>query len=161
MTRLIISILAFVFISSTSFAACYTPAQYRAEQALRFHTNLMVIGLYCKRVMNQDTYATYQTFTSRNQNVIRNEENQMISYFKQVKSPSAERALHSWRTDIANKTSLQASKSIVTFCRQYAGNYNTAKTMIPADFQRWINQINTQQRVQSSQPLCAAAQNSK
>ncbi len=161
MTRLIIAILALLTISSTSFAACYTPAQYRAEQALRFHTNLMVIGLYCKRVLQQDTYATYQTFTSRNQNVIRSNENELVTYFKQAKAVSPEKSLHSMRTDLANKTSLLASKSIVSFCKQYSGNYNAAKTMVPADFQRWINQINLNQQVQTTQPVCAAAQISK
>lgn len=161
MKYLIFFVTLFSLITTGSFAACYTPAQYKAEQALRFHTDLMVVGLYCKRVMKQNTYATYQAFTSRNQNVIRSEENQLISYFKQTKTPAPERALHKLRTDLANKTSLQASKSIVAFCRQYMVPYAKAKTMVPADFQRWIQQVNLKSGATTTRPVCAAAQRSK
>lgn len=161
MKRLVLLITLFCLATQGVSAACYTPAQYKAEQAVRFHTDLMVVGLYCQRVMKQNTYATYQAFTSRNQNVIRSEENQLISYFKQTKAPAPEKALHKLRTDLANRTSLQASKSIVAFCTQYADSYKRAKTMVPADFQRWIQQVNVKQAGKTTQPICAAAQRSK
>ena len=150
-----------VFSSNAFAAGCYTPQQYRAEQALRFHTNLMVFGLYCKPILKQDTYGAYQQFTARNQNVVRGQENQLISYYKESKTPSPEKALHSLRTDLANKTSLQASKSIISFCRQYANAYTAAKAMKPADFQRWIEEINVKAAAPTNRMLCAAPQRAK
>lgn len=158
----IIAITALLFFSHSVFAAdCYTPEQYRAEQALRFHTNLMVFGLYCKPVLRQDTYAAYQQFTNRNQNVVRNQENRLISYYQETKAASPERALHSFRTNLANDTSLQASKSIVTFCRNYTTAYNRAKAMKPVEFQHWIEQISLKYPRASSRKLCGAAQQGK
>jgi hypothetical protein len=160
MKNFILLITIFCFITSQSFAAsCYTPAQYRAEQTIRFHTTLMVYGLYCKAVMKQDTYATYQSFSARNQNVIRKQENTLISYYKQNKK--SETALHSLRTDLANKTSLQASQSIISFCQQNMADYTSAKTMKPSDFERWIDQINLKSGKTSTHPLCSAAKSGK
>lgn len=139
-------------------AGCYTPEEYRAEQAVRFHTNLMVVGLYCKAVLQQNTYATYQDFTRRNQNVIQKQENLLIAYFRQNRMPSPEKALHSMRTDLANKTSLQAGQSIVSFCKAFAPAYARSKGMIPADFQRWIEQVAVNGTQPSLRPACAAAQ---
>lgn len=158
MKRFIFLVCVFCFIASQSFAAsCYTSDQYRAEQAVRYHTNLMVYGLYCKAVMRQDTYNTYQNFTSRNQNVIRKEENTLISYYKQAKTASPERSFHSLRTNLANKTSLQASTSIISFCKQYAGDYNRSKVMKPSDFERFIDQMDIKQPKTTTHSLCTAA----
>ena len=159
MNRLVIAVLTFCLVSHSVFAAnCYTPEQYRAEQALRFHTNMMVFGLYCKPVLKQDTYGAYQQFTNRNQNVVRGQENQLISYYRQIKAASPEKALHKLRTDLANNTSLQASQSIVTFCRQYTAAFAKAKAMKPVEFQRWIDQINMTAKRPTSKKLCAASQ---
>lgn len=150
---------AFTLMTHSVLAAnCYTPDQYRAEQALRFHTNLMVFGLYCKPILRQDTYAAYQQFTTRNQNVVRGQENRLISYYKQARTASPEKALHSLRTDLANKTSLQASKSIVSFCTQYTAAYYKAKAMKPVDFQHWIEQVTLNTPRPTSRQVCAATQ---
>jgi hypothetical protein len=162
MKRFIAILAILCFTTSQSFAAnCYTPTQYRAEQAIRFHTNMMVYGLYCKAVMRQDTYGPYQSFTARNQNVIRKEENTLISYYRQANANAPENALHSLRTNLANKTSLQASESIVSFCRQYATDYQREKSMKPSDFERWIDQINVRQSKTTTHVVCSATQNGK
>lgn len=139
-------------------ANCYTPEQFRAEQVVRFHTQLMVMGLYCQGVMKQNTYAAYQDFTRRNQNIIKQEEDRLIGYFRNRGYKRADRELHTMRTDMANKISLQAGQSPVAFCRQFAPSYERAKSMIPADFKRWIEQVNVTRASASTVPLCAAAQ---
>ena len=45
--------------------ACYTQAQYRAEQAVRYQTQLMVAGMLCQSA-NPQSYTKYQAFTQRN-----------------------------------------------------------------------------------------------
>ena len=148
-------LLIFLLVSVHAFAGCYTQEQYRAEQAVRFHTSLMVVGLYCKGILKQDTYATYQDFTRRNQNIIQKQENLLIGYFRQTKQAAPEKRLHTMRTDLANQISLQAGQATVVYCAKWAPLYYRAKTMIPRDFQRWIEQTPTTQP--SVQPLCVAA----
>ncbi len=160
MKRIFVSLLILVMmtmpVAAAAAARCYTPEQYRAEQAVRFHTNLMIMGLYCKEVMKQDTYATYRDFTRRNQNIIKSEENRLISYFRTLGNKSAERQFHTMRTDMANHMSIQAGQGRGRFCQQYASYYERAKTMIPADFKRWIEQINLSSPAVSSVPLCTS-----
>ena len=162
MKRLAIAALLSVIASQASAApaACYTEQQYRAEQAIRYHTRLMIIGMRCQRVLAQPTaYSDYNAFTKRNQTVIHSQENQLIAYFKAHKVKQPEMALHSLRTDMANSMSMQANgPAVVSFCKNYAGTLQQAKTMKPADFQKWITQISLQTPETSSKPLCAAAQ---
>src|SRR5690606_24307797 len=106
MKKLIACALVFSLAATTGFAACYTPEQYRAEQAIRFHTQLMVVGMLCTKPYGQDAYGAYQEFTKRHQNIIKAEENRLIAWFRANKKPSAERALHSFRTELANDTSM-------------------------------------------------------
>ena len=145
--------------SSPVFAAtCYTPQQFRAEQAVRFHTRLMVLGLYCQKALKHNTYASYQAFTQRNQRVIREQENRMIAFYRQAKIRNPERHLHSFRTNLANEISMQAGRSPDTFCKRYAQAYQAAKGMVPQDFKAWIDQINLKQMVATSRPACVAMQ---
>jgi hypothetical protein len=158
MKRFIFLIILLCFVTTQSFAvACYTSSQYRAEQAIRYHTRMMVFGLYCKAVMRQDTYGPYESFTSRNQNVIRKEENLLISYYRQNGNAAPETTFHSLRTNLANKTSLQASQSIISFCQQNFADYSHEKSMKPSDFERWIDQINVKSAKTSTHALCSAA----
>ncbi len=142
-------------------AACYTPDQFRAEQAIRFHTRLMVVGMLCQGAYKQNAYAQYQGFTKRNQNIIREQENKLIGYFKQIKKPNPERALHSFRTDLANATSQKAGLSGGQFCKEYEKDYLSAKNMQPAQFKSWIIALNPQKPQETSIPVCAAQKSTK
>ena len=135
-------------------ASCYTPDQYRAEQAIRFHTRLMVVGMLCQGMLGRSAYADYQHFTTRNQNVIHEQENRLIHYFKQVRKPNPERALHSFRTDLANVIARQASASAIRFCQTYAGQWRQAKTMQPQDFKGWIAAVTWSKPAETTNPVC-------
>lgn len=155
MKRFILFFALFYTVASHSLAACYTPEQYRAEQALRYHTKLMVIGLYCEKILHQDTYAAYQEFTKRNEKIINAQENRLVSYFKTAKVASAEKSLHSLRTDLANKTSIQASASLYPFCMKYSASLQKARSMEPDQFRKWINSISTEKSFTTTHPVCA------
>lgn len=158
--RLLSLVLALWMTTSPVWAAsCYNDQQFRAEQAIRYHTRLMIIGMRCQRVLSPTAYSDYQAFSTRNQNVIRAQENQLVSYFRARKVANAERSFHTFRTNLANDMSMQANgPAVVQFCRNYAGVLQQAKAMKPADFQKWITKIDTKQTGASTQPLCAAAQ---
>lgn len=161
MMRFVAFVLAFSLWSSQIFAAaCYTPAQYRAEQAIRYHTRLMIIGMRCQRVLAAPSaYADYNAFTKRNQAVIREQENQLIAHFKARQFRAPEKQLHTLRTDLANAMSMQANgPAVVQFCRTYAGTLQQAKTMKAQDFRKWITQVDLKVQTVSTQPLCTAAQ---
>lgn len=163
MNRPSILVLIFCLLASSALAApCYTAEQYRAEQAIRFHTKLMVLGLYCERALGPNTYAAYQKFTGRNGDIIRGQENILISYFKKTKAPNAEKALHSLRTNLANTTSLLASKSILSFCRTNKDDYQKARNMQPPEFRRRIDKVNVKSLYNTSTvPVCIAARQGK
>lgn len=159
--RIIALACLFVMLVQAASAACYTPAQFRAEQAVRYHTRLMVLGMLCQGAYKQNAYADYQAFTKRNQNIIREQENILIGYYKQIKKPAPERALHSFRTDLANKTSTQASMSGGQYCRQYEKEWLAAKNMQPAQFKAWIVTLDPQKPQETSTPGCAVQKNVK
>lgn len=159
--RIIAFAVLFVLLAQTASAGCYTPSQFRAEQAVRYHTRLMVLGMLCQGAYKQNSYADYQSFTKRNQNIVREQENILIGYFKQIKKPVPERALHSFRTDLANKTSTQASMSLSRFCAQYEKDWRAAKTMQPAQFKAWIVALDAQKPQETSTPVCATQKNVK
>jgi len=154
------TVLVFILLTQAAFADnCYTADQYRAEQAIRFHTNMMVVGLYCKAALQENTYAVYQNFTHRNQNVIQKQESVLISYFK--KQGGAEKNFHTFRTDLANRASLQAGQGTMVFCHSLEQDYMRSKDMIPRDFQRWIEQVSLTEPQPSTQSLCGAARKRK
>ncbi len=158
MRRLIVALVLFSVISVNAQAACYTPEQFRAEQAIRYHTRLMVLGMLCKGVLKQNTYADYQSFTKRNQSVINEQENRLVGYFKQTRQPNPERALHSLRTDLANRISVQATRSVVAFCQYYTKEWRQSKSMTPLSFKQWIASLNWQKTTETSRPVCGATQ---
>ncbi len=156
MKRFICSLLILLFVTQAAqAAACYTPDQYRAEQAIRYHTRLMVVGMLCQRILDRNTYTDYQHFTTRNQNVIHNQENMIIRYFKQNRRPNPERALHSFRTDLANAVAQQAAASVGRFCQTYAAQWRESKAMQPNDFKAWIATISWKQPTETTRPVCS------
>jgi hypothetical protein len=130
MRKIAVLIAAFSVMTTQVFAACYTPEQYRAEQAIRFHTQFMLIGMLCRNAFGEDSYASYQRFTDRNQGVIAAEENRLISYFAQNGDEAPDGALHTLRTNIANAYSMQAMKS-QNFCRMMVNRYRAPSRFAP------------------------------
>lgn len=153
---LIIALVVLLSTQTAQASSCYTQDQFRAEQALRFHTRLMIIGMLCQGILKRNTYAEYQGFTARNQNVIQEQENSLISYFRQVRKPNPERALHSLRTDLANEAAQQAGASVGVFCQKYISQLQMAKTMRPIDFKHWIQGLALTLATPTTTPVCAA-----
>lgn len=158
MRKINILILFFIFTIQPAWAGCYTIEQYKAEQVIRYHTRLMVLGMLCQGVLKQNTYSDYQAFTQRNQIIINEQENKLISYFKQDNQPNPDRALHSFRTDLANAISQQAAYSVTSFCQRYTHEWRQAKTMDPKLFKSWIASLNWKKESDTSKPLCGAVQ---
>ena len=66
-------------------SACYSAAEYDAEQAVRLHTELMVIGLTCNSIeADRKLFAKYQQFTTKNRTSLLNWEKVLIGHFSQT-----------------------------------------------------------------------------
>ena len=66
-------------------AACYTPDEAEAEQGIRIHSELMVIGLNCQhmaRAGKKNLYLEYRDFTARHAQVFSDYETRLIRYFR-------------------------------------------------------------------------------
>lgn len=141
---LALALLALVFPGTASVAAaaggCYTPAAYEAEQGLRIHSQLMVIGLTCQRMPGASgIYAKYHRFTEANRDIIRDYENEIIAHFRRNGSSAPEKDFHALRTSIANDVSTQAmSMRVDRFCRQFMPVLSQALQMNGQQVRQWV-----------------------
>jgi hypothetical protein len=121
-TRYFLAI-ALAFIVSPAFAgdACYTPAQLQAEQALRLHSELMVITVTCHQGSDGQNLATaYGDFTKKNINILHEAEQTMIAYYKSNGSGNALDQLDRLRTKLANEFGQKsADMKASAFCAAY------------------------------------------
>lgn len=134
---------------------CYTPAQAEAEQAIRIHSELMVIGLNCQnmRTRGQNLYAQYRDFTFRHANLFAQYEEELMRFYRQEGVRNPEAKLNTLRTALANKVSFDAAKmSPDQFCNRYATRIPQAAHMSSSDVRRWAS--TNYQTHPVSMPLC-------
>ncbi|ACI98268.1 hypothetical protein [Rhodospirillum centenum] len=114
-----------VFVSGSAHAKapCYTQAEFEAEQAIRLHTELMVVGLTCGEMSQAggpSLFAQYKQFTLQHRNDIVSWEKALIGHFKRSRGGNATREFDSFRTRLANETSQRAiALSNPVFCQAY------------------------------------------
>ena len=120
---------------------CYTPEEAEAEQAIKIHSELMVIALNCQHMTPKgwkNFYQQYQEITARNSSMIANYENILITYFALAGKPNPERAFHDLRTNFANKVSTDAAQMRPDiFCATFAPRLPKVDKMSAADFKAW------------------------
>lgn len=153
-----IFVLSFVFIgfipgSSWASPACYTRAEAEAEQGIRIHSELMVIGLNCQRLDPGDPYTKYREFTTHNERLFKAYEKQIMAYFARQGYQNPEAELHKMRTELANGISqkvalMQADK----FCQAYLPRLEDVSGMDMKAVRRWASMDFNSHPV--SQPLC-------
>lgn len=145
-----------LIISAPSYAtSCYSAKEAEAEQAIRIHSELMVIGLNCQHMTPKgwkNFYQEYREITSRHQPLITQYENTLISYNSR-NGGNAERKMHDMRTAFANKTSTDAAKMRPdVFCATFAPRIPKVAKMSTTEFQQWAASTAATQRL--SQPIC-------
>lgn len=133
-------------LSSSAFAAiggeCYTAKEFEAEQGIRIHSELMVIGLTCMK-MPQGTqmYMKYQNFTQKNQKLIAQYETEIIAHYRREGAEKPERKLHTLRTTLANQISQHAVvMSVSNFCQRFSQRIDQALAMDKEKLRRWAQQ---------------------
>ena len=90
--------------------ACYSRAEHAAEQTIRMHTEMMVVGLACQQVYpDKKPFNLYQDFTIKNRSLISNSEASMIDHFRKKGGGNATRQFDMFRTELANEISRRAA----------------------------------------------------
>ncbi len=129
--------------SSPAYASktCYTKKDSEAEQGIRIHSELMVIGLNCQhkyKAGSENLYQAYRLFTAVHAKTFAEYENQLLDYFRRAGSKNPEADLNTMRTSFANKISLDAAKMRPDmFCYRYAPRIQKVKDMKDSDLRKW------------------------
>lgn len=89
---------------------CYNRAEYAAEQTIRLHTEIMVIGLTCQSVMpEQNPFSQYQKFTVKNESIISAATKVLEGHFRRTSTGNPSRRFDTFRTEMANEISRRAA----------------------------------------------------
>lgn len=154
--RYLIFILCLMIVTPALAAGCYSAKEAEAEQGIRIHSELMVIGLNCQHMTPRgwkNFYQQYREITNRHKDLISGYEQTLISYYSRNGSGSAERKMHGMRTAFANQTSTDAARMRPdVFCATYASRIPRVAQMSRTEFQQWANSTATPQRL--SKPVC-------
>lgn len=132
---------AALFPVSVMASSCYTPSEAAAEQALRLHSELLVIGLNCQNIKQaggEDTYRKYKEFTKKHADLLESYENRLIQHYQKHGSHAPEKELNSLRTDLANDLArVVADVRPDVFCFRHMERLNMAGAMSGKDVQNW------------------------
>lgn len=139
--------------------SCYSMYEAEAEQGIRIHSELMVIGLNCQHMAKklnlkgENLYVQYKRFTLEHEDLFSSYEKTLIQFFKESGSKNPEAALHKLRTDFANKISSDAANMRPdVFCSVYAPRIPKAARMNNNDLRRWASTFYDSHPV--TQPVC-------
>ncbi len=148
---------AFLLISSSVYAkSCYSDKEAEAEQGIRIHSELMVIGLNCAHMADangNNLYAEHRKFTNKHANLFATYEKIIMAFLAKNGDRHPERTLNTMRTDFANKISNDAAEMRPDiFCKNFSGRIEKATKMDEKAIRKWASTIFPSHPV--SQPLC-------
>lgn len=115
--------------------ACYNRAEYAAEQMMRLHTEMMVVGLTCRTVVpEKKPFDLYQDFSIKNRALLSNSEASLIAFYKRSGGGNATRQFDMFRTELANEISRRAATiGIPQYCANFVDRSAAAKDLTPED----------------------------
>ena len=130
-----------ITVNPTGVSGCYTQKEAEAEQAIRIHSELMVIGLNCQHMTppgQKNLYQSYREFTAAHSGLFAGYETTLMGYFSRIGTGSPEAALNTMRTEFANKISLDSARMRPDlFCNHYMPRIQKVSTMDRAAIQKW------------------------
>lgn len=153
----VIMMASMVLAGGSAFAKnCYESREAEAEQGIRIHSELMVIGLTCQHLATsngKNLYATYRQFTAAHGDLFGSYETILMNYYRKSGRPNPEAHMNFVRTEFGNKISNDAAKMRPDiFCEKYAPRVIQASAMSGADVRKWAATIYPSHPV--SVPLC-------
>lgn len=154
--RLFIVCCLLVLAALPAYANCYSVEEAEAEQAIKIHSELMVIGLNCQHMTprgQQNFYAQYRNFTNRHADLYSNYEKTLINYY-QRNGGNAERRVHDLRTGFANQISTDAaSMRPDIFCSNFVRRLGQVNAMSRQELRQWASMAASRQPL--TRPICA------
>ncbi|MEM6811965.1 MAG: hypothetical protein AAF549_05795 [Pseudomonadota bacterium] len=151
MRLLILSLFLITFAGNAEARKCYKPNEAEAEQGIRIHSELMVIGLNCQHMTPagwKNFYQQYREITSRNQGLIKEYESTLLSHYG-----GGAKKIHTLRTGFANQISTSAARMRPdVFCANYASRIPQVAQMSSAEIRQWAASASTTQK--QSKPIC-------
>lgn len=158
MKLFVLTTLFSVFTLMSAQAACYSRDEAEAEQGLRLHSELMVIGLNCQHlftVNGQNMYGAYRDFTSRHEQLFAGYEDVILNYFESTGAMSPEKELNTLRTEFANRISMAVAETRPDlFCAQNAQRLSNVLGMSKTDIRYWATSQDYSSK--TSRALCVA-----
>lgn len=137
-------------------AACYSQTEAEAEQGLRIHSELMVIGLNCQHMgarYGMNLYGDYRRFTLKHGDLFAKYEEVLMKHFKKRGDAKPVASLNTLRTNLANGISDDsAGMRPDIFCAKYAPRIEQAKQMSLEDVRKWA--ASSYGTGKSTTPLC-------
>ena len=160
--RNVVSVIAFTIFyillaSSVMAASCYTLDEAEAEQGIRIHSELMVIGLNCQHMVrgtnNQNLYREYRDFTAEHATLFADYERKLIEYYRRDGRANPISSLNTLRTSFANKVSNDAAQMRPdVFCSRYGNRIPTIASMDRHGLRKWASTFYDSHPV--SQAIC-------
>jgi hypothetical protein len=135
---------ACVLVASTSAwakPACYSQAEYDAEQAVRLHTELMVIGLTCNSIeADRKLFVKYQEFTTKHRASLMNWEKVLIGHFRETDKSNPTRKFDDFRTIVANEIAQRSAlMTPPVFCQSHSDLVDQALRLSDSDLRRYLS----------------------
>lgn len=135
---------------------CYTPLQAEAEQGIRIHSELMVIGLNCQHMgkrAGKNLYGDYRSFTAEHASLFSRYETVLMDFFKASGEAKPEAKLNELRTKYANSISQDvATMRPDVFCARYAPRVVRAAELSNESVRKWASTFYESYPV--SYPVC-------
>jgi hypothetical protein len=122
--------------------ACYSAAEYDAEQAVRLHTELMVIGLTCNAIeADRKLFSKYQQFTTKNRTSLMNWEKVLIGHFRETDKSNPTRRFDDFRTVVANEIAQRSALlTPPVFCQTHSDIVDQALALSESDLKRFLSE---------------------
>lgn len=116
-------------------SACYSESEHAAEQLIRMHTEMMVVGLTCQQVTpEKKPFNLYQDFTIKNRSLVSNSEAALIGHFRKHSAGNPTRQFDMYRTELANEISRRAAViGTGGYCANFVDRSKAAMEMTPDD----------------------------
>ena len=142
--------------SSVRAQTCFNPREAEAEQGIRIHSELMVIGLNCAHKTTDDgksLYVLYREFTEEHGDLFADYERILMEYYARNDDETPEATINTLRTSFANKISTDSAKMRPdVFCARYAPRISEVSKMTHETFRKWAATIYPAHPV--SHPVC-------
>lgn len=136
--------------------SCYNMREAEAEQGIRIHSELMVIGLNCQHIYKshgKNLYRAYREFTNEHADLISQYETTLLDHYRSAGHNRPEKKLDNLRTRYANKIADDAARmQINRFCSKYAPRIPRVADYTRSDIRQWASTFYSKDPV--TKPIC-------